>query len=191
MIIIVLVLFCVFLLVMILHVRFRLQQHQRVSQLANLRRELMNLVYKEAIDVKSELFKFVYTCLEVLIRIHFFNLRDRLLTSKQAVEIVLRKDEYSQKRDLISKELTEALYGENGKEVKQFFSAFSSIIYRTIMKNHFLFVLHLISLVVFFFVRLMHFHSLGWIMNLQKAIKDIGKLNQQFTGGRSRRFASV
>ncbi len=191
MIIIVLVLFCVFLLAMILHVRSRLLKHQRVSQLANLRRDLMNLVYKEVIDVNSELFKFVYIGLEVLIRVHFFNLRDWLLTSKQAVEIVLQKDEYPQKRDLSSKEFIEALYGENSKEVKQFFSAFAYIISRTVMKNHFIFVLHLISLIVFLIVRLMHLHGLGWIINLQKAMTDINKLNRQFAGWRSRQFVTM
>lgn len=179
MIIMVLILFCVFLLAMILHVRSRLLRHQRISQLSNLRRELINLLHKEIIDVDSELFKYVYRSLEVLIRIHFFNLRDRLLTSKQAIEIILQKDEYSQKRNMIIKELAKAMAGKNRKEVEQFFSKYSLTIFKTIFKNRFIFLLHVSSILIIFVIRLMHLKSLRWLLTLQLAINDMMNLKRK------------
>jgi len=112
-----------------------LYRHNLVSEIAELRRQLIRLVHEDKVDANSDLFKFTYETLELLLRVRHFRLMFLLPSTKDLLVIHrLSKDE-NRRIETVVAELKELVQGSAGEEIRTFYVSFVSVLTKALIKN--------------------------------------------------------
>lgn len=150
------------------------KKHLLISDLADRRRELLHLIRIGAVDPRSELFKKLYSGVEVLIRTHYFNIKDLLLSAEEAVESVTSGSRYQSIRPLLVREVEEILSREHGDEARRFLIRYAHTVRRAVLRNQFGFLLYAVGTLATSIVRTA---GLRWVLLFLTALKDLSRLS--------------
>lgn len=144
------VLLTVFILLVFENIKLRriYRHHIIVSNLAEVRRKLIMHVHNGEIKTDSSLFKIIYMCTEILIKIRYWNLVHLLPNTNEFFDI--RKLEYQEHEMFatLEKEIIEISKGRN-KKLNSFLGSFFAAVTNAFIKNKVWFVINLLGRVGF------------------------------------------
>ena len=131
----VLILMAIVLLFLILQLKRNMVSFALICRIAECRRKLIDFVDRKVIDVNSELFKFSYGTVELLLRIRYFKLHFLLPDTKNLFNVQeIRKGEERNHKSM-EKEIMHIKNTEHGREFISFYSDFIMTMYIALIKN--------------------------------------------------------